>query len=281
MSALGDERDGTPGQVFTEFFERVEVRVGSEHVEATVLDHRFHFGLDLLALGADLGKSGGEHDGELGFGPHGILEDRKGVVDQDRHQVQHAHHLGERCRTWPAGDLGAVRIDVVDRCSPLFGPRRDLLRQGAVGSPGGVGCTHDSNPFGMEEGVQIEGSEADRASRDVERAGAGRSRPPFSGHCSQLPSLVNGRLPTPATTAPLRLPNAPPGCRWAPDGFPAAPRCSRRFPAAPDAFDGSRRPRGPPGGDIPWRSDRAIHRIGHPRQCRSGNNLVTSGYSEL
>ncbi len=97
-----------PGQVVAEDLEGVEVGVGAEHVDvAAAGDDLLHLVLDLLALGAHLGEAGGEDDGELGLGRHGVTQDGQRVADQDGHQVERLGDVGQRLDAGPSGRLSA------------------------------------------------------------------------------------------------------------------------------------------------------------------------------
>ena len=165
VAALGDQRDRLAREVLAEDLEGVEVRVGPEHVELTALDDPLHLLLEPLALGPDLGEAGGEDDGELRLRRHRVAQDRQGLADQDRHQVELLLDVGQRLGAGTARHLRTVGVDEVHRGTALLGPRRDLLGQRRIGPGVGVRGPHDGHPPRAEEGVQVDGAEGGRRGR--------------------------------------------------------------------------------------------------------------------
>ena len=157
-----------PGQVVPEDLEGVEVGVGPEDVEIAAGDDLLHLGLDLLALGAHFGEPGGEDDGELGLGGHGVTEDGERLADQDGHQVELLGDVGQGLGAGPAVDFAAVGVDVVDGGPPLLAPDGDLLGQRRVRAGVGVRRPDHGHPLGAEERIEVDLAQGDRPARDVE-----------------------------------------------------------------------------------------------------------------
>ncbi len=168
VAALGDEGDRLARELVAEDLERVEVGVGPEDVQVPAGDDPLHLVLQPLALGPHLGEPGGEDDGELRAGRHGVTQDRQRLSDEDGHQVQLLLDVRQRLGAGPPRHLGPVRVDEVDRGAALLGPGGDLLGQCRVRPCVGVGGSHDGHPPGAEERVQVDGAERGRPAGDVQ-----------------------------------------------------------------------------------------------------------------
>ena len=181
MSALGDEGDGLAGEVVAEDLERVQIGVGSEHMDVAAGDDSFHLVLQALTLDADLGEPRREHDGKFGLGGNGVAQDRQRLSDQDRHQVELLVNVGQRFGAGPSRHGGAVRVDEVDGRAAFFGPDGHLLGERGVEPSVRVGGPHHCDPLRAEERVEVDGAKGDRSARDV------HSVPRRRGPCCHVP----------------------------------------------------------------------------------------------